>query len=162
PHITAPEMILPATVHPAFQKAGHYLGVKPVTVAVGEDLKADVEKTKEAVNDNTVLMVGSAPSYPYGVIDPIKELAAVAAEREILFHVDACLGGFLLPFLKRLGYDIPDFDLGVPGVTSISADIHKYGFASKGASTVIYKNAELRKHQFFVYMDFPGGIYASP
>jgi sphinganine-1-phosphate aldolase len=162
PEIAAPEMILPATIHPAFQKAGHYLGVKPITVAVGEDYKADVEAMKAAINQNTILMVGSAPCYPYGVIDPIKDLAAAAQEQNLLFHVDACLGGFLIPFLKRSGYDIPEFDLSVPGVTSISADIHKYGFASKGASTVIYKDSELRKYQFFVYMDFPGGIYASP
>jgi glutamate/tyrosine decarboxylase-like PLP-dependent enzyme len=149
-------------VHPAFHKAGHYLGVKPITVAVGEDYRADIDAMRAAFNENVILMVGSAPCYPFGVIDPIKDLAAIAQERGILFHVDACLGGFLLPFLKKLDYDIPDFDLSVPGVTSISADIHKYGFASKGASTVIYKNSELRKHQFYVYMDFPGGIYASP
>jgi sphinganine-1-phosphate aldolase len=162
PQITAPEMVLPVTVHPAFQKAGHYLGVKPVAVPVGDDFKADIGRMEAAINVNTILMVGSAPCYPYGVIDPIKESAAIARDKGILFHVDACLGGFLLPFIKRLGYDIPDYDLSVDGVTSISADIHKYGFASKGASTVIYKDSDLRKYQFFVYTDFPGGIYASP
>jgi glutamate/tyrosine decarboxylase-like PLP-dependent enzyme len=108
------------------------------------------------------MLVGSAPSYPHGVVDPITELAAVAKERGLGFHVDSCLGGFLLPFVKKLGYPVPDFDFKVDGVTSLSADIHKYGFAAKGASTVLYRNPEIRRHQFFVYADWCGGVYISP
>ncbi|WP_426753584.1 pyridoxal phosphate-dependent decarboxylase family protein [Myxococcus sp. Y35] len=160
--ITAPEMVLPASVHPAFQKAAHYFGVKPVNVPLAADFRADVEAMRAAVGPNTVLVVGSAPAYPHGVVDPITELAAMAQEKGVLFHVDACLGGFLLPFARRLGQDIPPFDFAVPGVTSLSADLHKYGYAAKGASLVLYRSAELRRHQFFTYADWCGGIYASP
>lgn len=162
PGITAPEMILPETAHPAFQKAAHYFDVRPVRVPVSQDFRADVGATREAVNENTILIVGSAPSYPQGVIDPIKDLAALAREKDIGCHVDACLGGFLLPFIRKLGYPVPDFDLSVPGVTSISADLHKYGFAAKGASTIIYRDRELRKRQFYAYTEWSGGIYAHP
>ena len=106
-------------------------------------------------------MVGSAPSYPQGVVDPIADLAAVAHKHQLLFHVDACVGGFMLPFVRKLGYSVPDFDFRVPGVTSISADLHKYGYA-KGASVILYRDRNLRLHQFFVHTDWTGGIYASP
>lgn len=162
PNITEPNMVLPITAHPAFEKAAHYFCVKPIHIPVTKDFTADVEVAKELVNDNTVLMVGSAPSYPHGVIDPIPELAKIAKAKGICFHVDACLGGFILPWLKKLGYDIPDFDLRVDGVTSISADLHKYGFAAKGASTIIYKDDSIRKYQYFAYADWPGGLYGSP
>jgi len=160
--IKRPEMILPMTIHPAFEKAAHYFDVKPVHIPVTNSFRADINAVRDVTNKNTILMVGSAPSYPHGVIDPIAEMASLAAEHGIGFHVDACLGGFLLPFVKRLGYPIPDFDFSLPGVTSMSADIHKYGFAAKGASTVRYRKKELQKHQFFIYTDWPGGIYASP
>ncbi|WNG34815.1 aspartate aminotransferase family protein [Archangium violaceum] len=160
--ISEPEMVMPASVHPAFQKAAHYFGVKPINVPVGPDFRADVAAMRAAINPRTVLVVGSAPSYPQGVIDPISELAALAQEKGVLFHVDACLGGFLLPFAKRLGYDIPDFDFAVPGVTSLSADLHKYGYAAKGASLILYRSPELRRYQFFTYTGWSGGIYASP
>jgi len=162
PDITAPEMVLPITAHASFYKAAHFLDVRPVQIPIGPDYRADVEAVRSAVNDNTILMVGSAPCYPYGVVDPITDLAAIARERGINFHVDACLGGFMLPFLRRLGHDIPAFDLSVPGVTSISADLHKYGYSAKGASTIIFQDSSLRRHQYFVHTDWPGGIYASP
>jgi len=162
PEITRPEMILPESSHPAFEKAAHYFDVVPVRIPLRDDFRVDVEAVKQAVNENTILLVGSAPCYPYGVIDPIAELSDLAAEREIGLHVDACLGGFLLPFAKKAGYPVPDFDFKLPGVTSISADIHKYGFAAKGASSVLYRNAQLRRYQFFVFADWCGGIYASP
>ncbi len=162
PEITSPEMVVPESVHPAFEKAAHYLGIKPRRISLGEDFRVDMAAVKEALTENTILMVGSAPAYPHGVIDPIAELAAMAQEKDIWFHVDACLGGFLLPFLKELGYDIPAFDFQVPGVSSLSADVHKYGFAAKGASVVLYRSRELRLHQFFVYPDWPGGLFASP
>ena len=157
-----PEMVLPLTAHPAFEKAAHYFGVEPVHVAVGPDFRADVGAARAAITPHTILLVGSAPSYPQGVVDPIAELAAVAREHGILFHVDACVGGFMLPFVRQLGYPVPDFGFRVPGVTSMSADLHKYAYAAKGASVVLYRDRALRRHQFFAYTGWPGGIYASP
>lgn len=162
PEITRPQMILPITVHPAFEKAAHYFDVEPVHIPVRDDFRADPEAARAALTDRTILMVGSAPAYPHGVIDPIEELAGIASEREVPFHVDACLGGYLLPFLRRLGRPIPPFDLSVPGVTSLSADLHKYGFAARPASTILYRSEDYRKHQFFAYTEWPGGLYGSP
>ena len=108
------------------------------------------------------MIVASAPCYPHGVIDPIARLGEIALSRGIPFHVDSCLGGFLLPFVERLGYEVPLFDFRIPGVTSISADVHKYGFSAKGASTVLYRNIDYMKHQFYIYADWPGGVFASP
>ncbi len=162
PGLTEPEMVLPVTAHPAFEKGAHYFGVKPVHIPVREDFRADLEAAKAAISDDTVLIAGSAPCYPYGTIDPIPELAALAQERGIGCHVDACVGGFLLPFLPRLGYEVPPWGFSVPGVTSISADLHKYGYAARGSSTVMYRNKEIRRHQFFSYADWPGGLYGSP
>jgi len=162
PEVQTPEMVLPVSAHPAFEKGANYFRVKPVRTPVREDLRADVEAIKQAIQPETALIVGSAPGYPHGVVDPISELGQVALERGVLFHVDACMGGFMLPFVRKLGYPVPDFDFQVPGVTSISADLHKYGYASKGASLLLYRNREIRRHQLFATMDWPGGIYASP
>jgi sphinganine-1-phosphate aldolase len=162
PEIVRPEMILPSSAHPAFEKAGHYFGVKPVHVPVRADFRADLEATQAAITPQTILMVGSAPSYPQGVVDPIPCLAEIAQEHNILMHVDACVGGFMLPFVRQLGYPVPEFGFEVPGVTSLSADLHKYGYAAKGASVILYRDRELRRHQFFVHTDWSGGIYASP
>jgi len=159
---TTPEMILPLTAHPAFEKAAHYFSIKPVHVPVGSDYRVDVEAARSAITDETILIVGSAPAYPQGVVDPITDLARIALENDILFHVDACVGGFMLPFVRKLGYPVPEFDFRVPGVTSISVDLHKYAYAAKGASVILYRTRALRRHQFFVYSDWPGGIYASP
>lgn len=161
PAIKEPEVIVPVSVHPAFQKAFHILGIKPVTIPVGADYRADIHAVRNAIGPNTIMLVGSAPSYPHGVVDPIRDLSDLALEHELLLHVDACVGGFMLPFVRRLGYAVPDYDFTLPGVTSMSADVHKYGYAAKGASVVLYRNAELRKHQFYVYADWPGGIYGS-
>lgn len=161
PQISQPEVIIPASAHPAFMKAVHYFGLKVVLAPVRDDFRLDIEFVREAINRNTILLVGGAPSYPHGVIDPIRDLSDLALEHDILLHVDACIGGFMLPFARRLGYAIPPFDFSLPGVTSISADVHKYGYAAKGASVILYKNAELRKHQFYVYTEWSGGIYAS-
>jgi sphinganine-1-phosphate aldolase len=160
--ITEPELVLPRSAHPAFLKSCHYVGVTPVLTPLAEDLRADVDAVRGAVTDRTIAVVGSAPGYPHGVVDPIEELAAIAAETGCGMHVDACLGGFLLPWLRDLGAPIPPFDLSVPGVTSLSADVHKYGFAAKGASVVLYRDAGLRRHQFHVATGWPGGIYISP
>lgn len=160
--VTEPEMVLPITVHPAFEKAAHYFGVKAVHAPIGRDFRADVDEMEKRITDRTILVVGSAPAYPHGAIDPIEEIAALAKRRGLLCHVDACVGGFLLPWAKRLGYPIPKWDFEVDGVTSISADLHKYGFAAKGASVLVFRNAALRRHQFFTYGEWPGGLYASP
>ena len=157
-----PEIVAPRTIHPAFAKAAHYFGAKMRYVPVDDDFRARVDALEEAVGPKTMLIAASAPQYPHGMIDPIEEIAAIARDREVPFHVDACFGGFILPWIERLGYEIPRFDFRVDGVTSMSADCHKYGFAAKGASTVLYRDMSYLRHQFFVETDFPGGIYASP
>jgi sphinganine-1-phosphate aldolase len=151
------EVVLPSTAHASFQKAAHYLAMKAVIVPVDPvTFKADVAAMRAAITPNTVLLVGSAPSYAHGVIDPIVELGALAEERGLLLHVDACIGGFLLPYFRRLGVEVPDFDLRVPGVTSISMDFHKYGFAAKGASTILYRSKDLRRFQLYACAGWPG------
>lgn len=160
--ITQPQMVIPVSAHPAFQKAAHYFDVEIVLAPVGKDFRADVRAMKKLMTRRTVLLVGSAPQYPQGVVDPIEDIAHLAQKKGILCHVDACVGGLMLPFVRALGYDVPPFDFAVPGVTSMSADLHKYGYAAKGASVVLYRNPELRKHQYFAYTDWPGGIYVSP
>lgn len=163
PHIVQPELLMPLSAHPAFNKAAHYLGLKPVIVPTDkETLGADVAAMRQAITENTIMMVGSAPSYPHGIIDPIENLAQLAAEHDLWMHVDACVGGLELPFIQALGFPIPNFDFLIPGVCSISADIHKYGFTPKGASVILYRNPELRQYQLFVYADWPGGVYATP
>ena len=160
--ITAPEMVLADSAHAAFHKAAHYFGITVHKVPVRADFRADVDAMAAAVNENTVLVVGSAPQYPQGVIDPIPELAAIAADRGASFHTDACMGGFVLPFMELLGHDLPPWDFRVDGVTTISADIHKLGYAPKGASVVVHRTKELRRYQTFVFEDWLGGFYASP
>jgi len=162
PGIKDPEMILPGTGHPAFAKAADYLGIQIKIVPVGEDQRATTKNISSAISENTILIVASSPNFPYGVIDPIEEIGKLALQHNICFHVDACLGGFMLPFMDKTKYDLPHFDFRVPGVTSISADLHKFGYAPKGISIILYRNNEIRKKQFFVYTNWPGGIYASP
>lgn len=162
PNVKSPEMILPVTAHPALLKAASTVGVKPVLVPTTASFAVDVDAVKRALTDDTILLVGSAPQYPHGVMDPIADLGRLAEERKILCHVDACIGGFVLPWVEKLGYAVPPFDFRVKGVTSISADLHKYGYAAKGASTISYRTRELRKHQFFVHGDWPGGLFGSP
>jgi sphinganine-1-phosphate aldolase len=162
PAITEPEILIPESAHPAFEKAAHYLNVKVIHAPVGEDKRVDVVAMGGCISSNTILLVGSAPCFPHGVIDPIEEIGKLALKYDIPFHVDSCLGGFMLPFVEKLSYPVPLFDFRVPGVTSISADIHKYGYSPKGASVIIYINHEFRKHQFFVCADWSGGLYGSP
>ncbi len=162
PWILKPELVAPASAHVAFEKACKYFGIKYVSVKLEDDFTANVRAMKKACGMNTIMMMGSAPQYPQGVIDPIEELATYAQKKNIPFHVDACVGGFLLPFLERNGVELPKWNFCVPGVTSISADLHKYGFAAKGASVVLYKSMKYMKHQFFITTDWMGGIYASP
>lgn len=163
PHIREPEIVLPVTAHAAFQKAAHYFCLKPVLVPVDpRTFKADPERMAAAVTPNTVLIVGSAVSYAHGVVDPIVELGKIAQERGVLLHVDACMGGFLLPYFRRLGAPVPDFEFHVPGVTSISMDFHKYAFAAKGASVILYRNAELRQYQIFTCATWTGYTMINP
>ncbi|MBK6858402.1 MAG: aspartate aminotransferase family protein [Microthrixaceae bacterium] len=159
--IAEPQLLTPATAHPAFAKAAKYLDIEHVRVPVDPGGRADPVAMADAMTERTGLVVGSAPCYPFGVIDPIEQLASLAAGRGILFHTDACLGGWLLPWWERLGEPVPPWDFRVPGVTSISADVHKYGYTFKGASVVLYRSRDLLSHQFFWYDDWPGGLYAS-
>lgn len=159
PEVERPRMVMPTTVHAAFHKAAHYFGVEAVFVPVGPDFRADVAATVAAIDEapeRTVLVVGSAPSYAHGVVDPITELAAAAKARGIRFHVDACIGGWVLPYAARLGRDVPAWTFAVDGVTSISVDLHKYGYAPKGTSLLLYRDAELRRPQYFAAADWPG------
>jgi sphinganine-1-phosphate aldolase len=170
--ITRPEAIIPVTAHVALEKAGHLLGIKIVKAPLGgraragrtspEDWGVDTGWVRNHITKNTVALVGSAPNYAHGVIDPIEELGKIALEHNIGLHVDGCLGGFILPWGERLGYPIPRFDFRVAGVTSLSADTHKYGYALKGTSVLLYRDAELRRYQYFNYPEWPGGIYFSP
>ncbi|WP_258182761.1 pyridoxal phosphate-dependent decarboxylase family protein, partial [Enhygromyxa salina] len=157
-----PNIVAPMTAHAAFDKAAQYFGIELRKIAVGDDFRADVGAMKKAVDRHTICLVGSAPTFPHGVIDPIPELAAVAFARKIGFHTDACLGGFVLPWARELGYPVTEFDFRVQGVTSISADTHKYGYAAKGTSVVLYRDKDLRSHQWFTLTNWPGGIYFSP
>ncbi len=155
--IYKPEMIVPETAHAAFHKAAHYLGVRLVQIpVVPGTMKADTRALKDAITKNTILIVGSAPCYSHGVIDPIEEMSEIARKKGILFHTDACMGGFILPFMKELGYDVPPFDFSLPGVTSISMDLHKYAYSPKGASVVLYRTKELRKYQYFACSKWTG------
>ena len=160
--VNRPSMVIPSTAHPAFAKAGHLLGVETVIVPVGRDLKADVDAMAEAINPRTILLAASAPCFPYGLVDPIPALGALAQERGIGLHIDACLGGVMLPVLASLGHDVPSFDLSVPGVTSLSADLHKYGYGPKGSSTILYADRRLRRAQMTAQVGWPGGALASP
>lgn len=159
--IDAPRMVLPTTAHAAFEKGAYYFGVESVRVPVRDDFRADPRAMAEAIDERTVLVVGSAPSYPQGVVDPIAEIAALAAARDINCHVDACMGGVTLPMLERLGYPVAPFDFRVPGVTSISVDLHKYGYTAKGASVLLHRNRDLRRWQTFVTDNWLGGLYGS-
>ncbi len=154
PHIKEPEMVLPRTAHAAFHKAAHYLSVKPVLVDIDPaTFQVHAEDMEKAITDNTILLVASAPSYSQGVIDPIAEIGKIAQKHNLLFHVDACVGGVHLSFMRKVGYAIPDFDFNVPGVTSISTDLHKYGYAAKGCSVIMYRSKDIRKYQIFACTD---------
>lgn len=154
-------IIVPRTAHPAFAKAAHLLDLDWVQMPLGDDLRTHASALEGMITDDTVLVVGSAPAYPFGMIDPIPEMARIAAEAGVPFHVDACLGGFMLPFLERLGYDIPAWDFRVPGVSSISADLHKYGYATKGASVILHRPKSNLRYQVFQFDNWPGGLYGT-
>ena len=160
--ISEPEMIVPTTAHAAFDKASQYFDIKMIRVPVGEDFRADVKATEAAITANTAVIVGSSPPFPHGIIDPIEELSELARAHGIGFHTDACLGGFVLPWAEKLGYPVPPFDFRLPGVTSMSCDTHKYGYAAKGTSVVLYRGRNLRHYQYYTTTEWPGGLYFSP
>jgi len=160
--ITAPEVIAPSTIHPAHLKAAHYLGMKVIRVPVDANYEADVKAMEAQITPNTVALAGSAGTYPNGVVDPISKLSDLAVKHKIGLHVDGCLGGFILPWIEKLGYDVPVFDFRLPGVTSISCDTHKYGYALKGTSTINFRSKELRHYMYFAQEDWSGGVYCSP
>jgi len=159
--VTTPNIVLPTSAHAAFEKACHYFGVESRRSAVGQDWRADIAAMERLIDDNTVMLVASAPQYPQGVVDDVTGIAALASSRGINCHVDACMGGVTLAYLVKLGHPIPAWNLSVSGVTSISVDLHKYGYTSKGASVVMYSSKSLRAHQGFFTDNWLGGMYAS-
>lgn len=162
PDIARPQVVLPRSAHAAFFKACHYFALEPVVIEIDDKtFRADVPAMEEAITERTCLLVGSACQYAHGVVDPIEELGQVALKHGIRLHVDGCIGGFVLPFFKELGRDIPPFDFSVPGVTSISMDLHKYGFCPKGASVVLHRNRRLRRSQIFICASWSGYTLAN-
>ncbi|XP_043111563.1 sphingosine-1-phosphate lyase 1 [Puntigrus tetrazona] len=161
--IKHPEIIAPVSVHAAFDKAAHYFGMKLIHIPLDKKtMKVDVKAMRRAITRNTAMLVCSAPHFPHGIMDPVVEVAKLAVKYNIPFHVDACLGGFLIVFMEKAGFKLDPFDFRVKGVTSISADTHKYGYAPKGSSVVLYSDKKFRHYQYFVAPDWQGGIYASP
>jgi sphinganine-1-phosphate aldolase len=159
--VERPNMVLPTSAHAAFEKGAHYFGVRSIRVPVRDDWRADVDAMAHAIDDDTVLVVASNPQYPQGVFDPVAQVAALAADRGINCHVDACMGGVTTPFLERLGEPIAPWDFRVPGVTSISVDLHKFGYTAKGASVIVHRTKALRRFQTFVTDNWLGGLYGS-
>ncbi len=161
--IAEPEIIIPVTAHAAFEKACEALKMKCIKLPVDQTtFQVDPAQVNDRISGNTVLIVGSAPNYPQGTIDRLSELSDVAVARNVGMHVDMCLGGFILPFANNVGFDLPPFDFSLPGVTSISCDTHKYGYAAKGTSVVLYRNKQLRECMYWTYADWTGGLYCTP
>ncbi len=154
-----PEIVAARSAHPTFNKAAHFLGLKVNRLPLGPDYRANLQTMESAVTDSTIMLVGSAPGYPHGKIDPINELGELAQRRDLWLHVDGCVGGFLAPFVRKLGNPLPDFDLSVRGVASLSADLHKHGYAGKGASLVLFQDEDRFKHSAFDFDDWPRGRY---
>jgi len=155
-------LVVPRTAHLAFDKAAHYLGLEIRRVPVNERLVADPESLRDAIDERTIMLVGSAPCFPYGLVDPIPALGEIAREHDLWLHVDACVGGYLNPFAEREGVELPAWDFRVDGVCSISADLHKYGYAAKGASTILHRSAEQHAFQIFQGEDWPAGGMTTP
>lgn len=156
PNIKQPEVIVPYTMHSAFFKACDYFDCKPVVTKLTGDYRADAKAIEEAITENTILITASAPGYVFGVVDPIEEIGKIAEKNDIPFHVDACIGGIVLSFARLGGEKVPDFDFSIPGVTSISMDWHKYGYAAKGCSVLLHRNKDYRKYQFFICTEWSG------
>lgn len=160
--VERPQILAPVSAHPAYAKAAHYFGMEVVPIPLDDAHRADVDAAAARIGPDTAVVVASAFSYPYGVMDPVADLAALAAAHGAGCHVDACIGAFVLPFLERLGVDVPPWDFRVPGVTELSADVHKYGYAPKGASVVLHRDPDWFGHQVFLYDAWPAGLYGSP
>lgn len=160
--VERPNLVAPYSAHPAFDKAAHLMSIEVRRIPVAADHLSDVAAMGDAVDDQTVMLVGSAPSFPYGLIDRISELSDLAEEKNVWLHVDACVGGYIAPFVRMNGAAIPDFDFSLPGVHSMSADLHKYGYCAKGASTVLYRDKSLHEHMIFDCSDWPGGRMVTP
>ncbi len=160
--VERPQILAPVSAHPAYAKAAHYFGMDVVRVPLDTDFRADVRAARELIGPSTAVVIASAFNYPYGIMDPVEPLAALAAEHGVGCHVDACIGGFVLPFLERLGREVPPWDFRVDGVTEISADVHKYGYCPKGASVIAHRDADWFGHQVFLFDDWPSGLYGSP
>ena len=156
-----PEIVVPHAAHPAFDKTAHLMGIRAVRMTQSLDFHADIEAMEGAINDNTIMLAASAPSYPFGVTDSISEIAALAARHGLWLHVDACHGGCIFPFARKLSYSIPDYDFAVPGVTSISVDVHKLGYANKGVSALLLRDASLETYQRYTFEDWPSGMYST-
>jgi len=159
PRVTVPEIVLPRTAHPAFNKAAELLGLNVVRMGRSVDYRADLDGMRRAIGPNTIMLVGSAPPYPYGLVDPIEELGALADKYDLWLHVDGCVGGFVLPFVRELGHAVPAFDFEVPGVSSMSVDLHKYGWSGRGASVLVIRDEARATHQGFSFEAWPAGIY---
>jgi len=162
PRVTRPTLVLPASAHPAFDKAAHIFGIRNVRTPLTKDYVADVPAMADAVTDDTIGLVASAPNYPFGTMDPVAAIAEIARRHALHLHVDACVGGFALPFLRKLGQPIPSFDFTVPEVSTISADLHKYGFAARGTSLILYRDQALQRRVGFQLDDWAGGPYRTP
>jgi glutamate/tyrosine decarboxylase-like PLP-dependent enzyme len=160
--VERPQILMPVSAHPAYAKAAHYFGMEIVRVPLDADFRADARAASELIGPSTAVVIASAFNYPYGIMDPVEPLAALAAEHGVGCHVDACIGGFVLPFLERLGRAVPPWDFRVEGVTEISADVHKYGYCPKGASVIVHRDADWFGHQVFLYDRWPSGLYGSP
>ncbi|MSO78091.1 MAG: aspartate aminotransferase family protein [Acidimicrobiia bacterium] len=160
--IERPQIVAPYSAHPAYAKAAHYFGMDLVSAPLDDHWRVDVREMAKLVGPSTAVLVASAFSYPHGVMDPVADVAALAAESGIGCHVDACVGGFVLPFLERLGRDVPAWDFRVEGVTEISADVHKFGYVPKGASVILHRDPDWSSHQVFLYDRWPAGLYGSP
>ncbi|KAI3426347.1 hypothetical protein D9Q98_008720 [Chlorella vulgaris] len=160
--ITEPEMVVAVSAHAAFVKAAEYFKIRVIKLPVGADYRLSAVTVRGAIGPNTVLVVASAVGFPHGVMDHVEDIAKVTRRRGIPLHVDCCLGGFVLPFARKLGHRVPSFDFSVPGVTSISTDTHKFGMAHKGTSVVLYRSSDIRRHQFTSITDWTGGLYISP
>lgn len=156
-----PEIVVPINAHPAFNKAAELMDLKVVRVPT-KNYRGDPQAMAKAITDNTIMIVGSAPAYPLGHVDPIESFADIARKHNLWLHVDACVGGFFLPFAVDLGYDVPAFDFKVPGVRSISADLHKYGYTARGASLCLLRDASLKRYHTFAFSSWPAGTYATP
>jgi sphinganine-1-phosphate aldolase len=161
PHVREPEFVAPYTAHVSFSRAAHSFGLRIKRVPVGPDWRIAPADLEAAISDQTIGMVASAPNWPYGLVDPIPEIAAIARRRGLWMHVDACVGGYILPFAKKAGFSAPDFDLSVPGVCSLSADLHKYGYVPKPCSTILWQSQSYQQFHYYIADDWPGGAYLS-